>query len=392
MAYQIPQTPWAENYNIGPQVSDFVRQFMQGMQMARAQKQQELENQRKAQEMELDREKHALNVDLAKQQLSQAKFMQRVKELELKQAAMAQTPMAQAPSVAASEQVQGGPATAPDGAEFGGPTLDQIQMPQQQSAAVETPSGETINVPLPYQEQAEENQKRKAMLSPNVIAASIYANREQQPRRASFKEAFDRTTGKNVFVSEEQLLAEPDRYAPYEAPKGDGKGGTTLSGALSFGKALNADLKEYKTQRDGAAKLRAFSKNPTGFSDLALIFAFMKTLDPGSVVRESEFQTARDTGSLGQRAKAMWEQVRKGHKLSAEQRADLVNTGLSYYGSEVVPLVGEIASRYEAQAEDFGLNFERYYNPKEWDIGITPQPEPDSGIDPEVQKRLDRWK
>jgi hypothetical protein len=40
------------------------------------------------------------------------------------------------------------------------------------------------------------------------------------------------------------------------------------------------------------------NKTATAASDVALLFNFMKMLDPKSIVRESEFKTAQNMGSL----------------------------------------------------------------------------------------------
>jgi hypothetical protein len=49
---------------------------------------------------------------------------------------------------------------------------------------------------------------------------------------------------------------------------------------------------EYRKVRDAYARVQESAKNPSPAGDLALIFNYMKMLDPGSVVRESEFRTA----------------------------------------------------------------------------------------------------
>ena len=51
----------------------------------------------------------------------------------------------------------------------------------------------------------------------------------------------------------------------------------------------------------------------------------MKMLDPGSVVRESEFANAAATGSFGERFQAAGERIVSGRRLSEEMRADFVS-------------------------------------------------------------------
>lgn len=57
-----------------------------------------------------------------------------------------------------------------------------------------------------------------------------------------------------------------------------------------------------------------------GVADVALIFSFMKMLDPGSVVRESEFANAQNTAGVPERIRVVWNKLLRGDKLSQQQR------------------------------------------------------------------------
>ena len=88
------------------------------------------------------------------------------------------------------------------------------------------------------------------------------------------------------------------------------------------------------TQRDSIARVEASAVDPSGAGDLALIFNFMKILDPGSVVRESEFANAEITGPLLAKffnvpvpagiVRAR-EKLLRGGRLAPEQRNDFVS-------------------------------------------------------------------
>lgn len=82
--------------------------------------------------------------------------------------------------------------------------------------------------------------------------------------------------------------------------------------------------KEFLPVRDAYSRMRAVSKDPSGAGDMALIFAYMKMLDPTSVVRESEYATAQNTGSIPQRIWAQYNRALAGEKLSPQQRADFL--------------------------------------------------------------------
>ncbi len=56
--------------------------------------------------------------------------------------------------------------------------------------------------------------------------------------------------------------------------------------------SINKNLTDFRKVEDSFKRIQSVTKNPSAAGDLALIFNFMKLLDPGSVVRESEFRTA----------------------------------------------------------------------------------------------------
>ena len=62
-----------------------------------------------------------------------------------------------------------------------------------------------------------------------------------------------------------------------------------------------------------------------GVGDMAAVFLFMKMLDPGSVVRESEFQAAQATAGIMDRLGIKVSQLKKGDILSPAQREDFLN-------------------------------------------------------------------
>ena len=76
--------------------------------------------------------------------------------------------------------------------------------------------------------------------------------------------------------------------------------------------------------------IRSSGKDPTGAGDVALVTSFMNMLDPESVVRESEFATASNTGGLFARLETILPKLKKGEFLTAEQRNNFVNLAGKY--------------------------------------------------------------
>ena len=84
--------------------------------------------------------------------------------------------------------------------------------------------------------------------------------------------------------------------------------------------SYNKATKSIKESRINYAKMEEAVKSADGPGDLALVFSFMKMLDPGSVVRESEFSAAQNTAGLFQKLLVAAENIQKGDLLSPEQR------------------------------------------------------------------------
>ena len=81
-------------------------------------------------------------------------------------------------------------------------------------------------------------------------------------------------------------------------------------------------------------------------ADLALIFNYMKVLDPGSTVREGEFKTAAKAGSFGTQIAALVSQIESGELLTASQRADFADRATRLYqGAE---------NQYRALSDQYG--------------------------------------
>jgi hypothetical protein len=90
--------------------------------------------------------------------------------------------------------------------------------------------------------------------------------------------------------------------------------------------------KNYRELDGTYATIVESSKAKTGPGDIALITSFMKMLDPGSVVRDTEFATARDTAGLYDRLANQAQKFRSGQifALDSKQRQEYVNLSKQY--------------------------------------------------------------
>jgi len=122
---------------------------------------------------------------------------------------------------------------------------------------------------------------------------------------------------------------------------------------------------EYVTIRDSFARVQASAIDPSGAGDLALIFNYMKILDPSSVVRESEFATAQNSASVPERIRGLYNQVLQGTRLSDAQRDDFVDRAGRLFDTqdvlhnqrkdEFTRLAGLQGVRPEAVIQELGL-------------------------------------
>lgn len=116
-----------------------------------------------------------------------------------------------------------------------------------------------------------------------------------------------------------------------------------------------------KRTEDLAAAERNFqiiqtsANDNSGAGDIALVTSFMKMLDPGSVVRETEFATAANSAGLLSQLKALSTKIESGQFLTTEQRKDfnrLAGKYLQAAKDQEVP----VRESYQAIIDNYGLN------------------------------------
>lgn len=141
--------------------------------------------------------------------------------------------------------------------------------------------------------------------------------------------------------------------------------------ATDIRKEFNAlpPVKNFAVQSDAYAKVVSAAKDPSAAGDLALIFSFMKMLDPTSVVREQEFANAQNAAGVPERLRAAYNNVLTGERLTPSTRADFLSqTQAIYAGAEQE--YGNIEKQYRGLAERQGIPLEdalidfRYSGPR----------------------------
>jgi hypothetical protein len=120
----------------------------------------------------------------------------------------------------------------------------------------------------------------------------------------------------------------------------------------------NKVVKDFAGQSAAYQRLENLASVGTGAADTSLIFSFMKTLDPTSVVREGEFRMAAENGGLDQRFVTMFTRVDSGERLTPEQRAEIVNSGRVIYQT-AKDQYDMVTDQYSAIAQSYGLDPKR---------------------------------
>lgn len=92
--------------------------------------------------------------------------------------------------------------------------------------------------------------------------------------------------------------------------------------------------KSFKTVEESFKRIQSVTRKPSAAGDIALIFNFMKMLDPGSTVREGEFAVAASAAGLPERIIQAAVRVDNGERLSANQRSDFLSQSNNLFASQ----------------------------------------------------------
>ena len=93
-------------------------------------------------------------------------------------------------------------------------------------------------------------------------------------------------------------------------------------------------------------------------ADIGLIFGYMKMLDPGSVVREGEYATAKNAAGVPDRVVNAYNKAVNGEFLSDRQRQDFIGQADSLYGTARKTAEG-VAGRYRGLATQYSVDPDR---------------------------------
>ncbi|MCJ2093950.1 MULTISPECIES: hypothetical protein [unclassified Methylobacterium] len=161
---------------------------------------------------------------------------------------------------------------------------------------------------------------------------------------------------------------------------------TKLRGEFSKQLGSFSDVHDGYNRIISATKIRQDDpKAVSPASDMGLIFGFMKMLDPSSVVREGEYETARKTAGVPDRVWSAYEKLRNGQILTDGQRQDFLGQATSIYNGARNTAQG-VAERYRDLATKYGVDPDRATYlpeaPTPPKLGQQAQDRPSKTVDP----------
>ena len=118
------------------------------------------------------------------------------------------------------------------------------------------------------------------------------------------------------------------------------------------------EVKDFRTVQAAYDSVRAAARNPSAAGDLSLIFAYMKILDPGSVVREQEFANAQNAAGVPDRIRNLYNRALNGQRLNPNQRNDFLSQANNLFQTRQQTYRG-IENEYRGYAESYGVSPDR---------------------------------
>jgi len=151
---------------------------------------------------------------------------------------------------------------------------------------------------------------------------------------------------------------------------------------------FQAQVKPYVELGQAYQKIETAAKNPSAAGDIALVYGFMKVLDPGSVVREGEFATAQNAGGIPDTVRNLYNKALDGQRLGEKIRSDFLQQARNLVESQRV-MSNDLMTRYTEVAKNYKLDpnqvvfdpFKRIQTPEQIIQRSTNQPIPTNAND-----------
>jgi hypothetical protein len=196
-----------------------------------------------------------------------------------------------------------------------------------------------------------------------IAGGSADPNYKAQVAGAEAKAKDEAVGDKLMNVRPDGVVFDPNTRQPvYTAPGNKPQGFETeekLRG--DFNKQIGTFTQVHEGYGRVIAATRQRETNPSQVSpasDMSLVFGYMKMLDPGSVVREGEYATAKNAAGVPEQVLNAYNKARNGEFLSDRQRQDFLGQAQELYGTARHTAEG-LADRYRGLAQQYGVSPDR---------------------------------
>lgn len=185
----------------------------------------------------------------------------------------------------------------------------------------------------------------------------------QKDKASGFQQGTGDMSGYSFNPNDGTYSINENLKAKLDEVKASGK--LELKDKITLNKEFTNLTKDTKLIRNTAKDLDRLSKmvgpdgNVSGPSSIAMVFKFMKALDPTSVVRESEFATAENSSGVPENMRNMYNKLMQGGKLGPKQVAEFVATAKGLANSAIDSSSVEITDYLNTFEGDLTSNFRK---------------------------------
>lgn len=210
----------------------------------------------------------------------------------------------------------------------------QEQQAAQQQSAIGQMMGQRLKAAMEKQQmaQTEKHQNEQTAIAREQLEQGKYTVQNIEGTGKAIR--LNNKTGKFDVI---------EVVPPGQMPKDKGKQNQV---AAELRKEFFGNPTVKNTENIGEAYQKIKGSESTAAGDVSLIYGYMKLMDPGSTVREGEFATAQNAGSIPERVQAAYNRALKGTRLAPEVRADFLKQADNVYQAQL--------SRYKPLADEYG--------------------------------------
>jgi len=133
----------------------------------------------------------------------------------------------------------------------------------------------------------------------------------------------------------------------------------------------NPEVKDFRNVANATRQILTLAgREGTAMGDMGLVFAYMRSLDPNSTVREGEQASAQNAAGVPDKIRNLYNRLASGKRLTPEQRADMAGTALDIYDSR--------AQSYNTFTNTYrGLITDAGGDPEKQGVTLAPQLKPE---------------